>query len=79
MITPNKFVSYEKSILSKLEAFLKNSTSEIKIIDLYNYMQKKKVFDSPEEFILTLDALHVLGKINVNFDKRTIQSVIRNH
>jgi hypothetical protein len=79
VITPNKFVSYEKSILSKLEAFLKNSTSEIKIIDLYNYMQKKKVFDSPEEFILTLDALHVLGKINVNFDKRTIQSVIRNH
>lgn len=49
MITPNKFISFDQSILSKLEFLLDRDTAEIKIPKLFEETFSK--FDDINEFI----------------------------
>ena len=67
MITPNKVVSVEKSalglapvVLEHVDALFDGTVSE-----LFERVSKK--FDSVDQFLLTMDLLYVLGRIEVDF------------
>lgn len=76
MITPNKFISFDKSILCKLEIILSLSFKNIDIIDLYKQVEIK--FESINDFILTMDVLYVLDCIEIDFNTRKLTYVKRN-
>ncbi|WP_432207340.1 ABC-three component system middle component 7 [Burkholderia cenocepacia] len=72
MITPNKFISFDQSVLAKLPAMYVGSKS-IGIRDLYSKVSS--VFESVDEFMYALDVLYVLNRINVDFDLRVVNYV----
>lgn len=72
MITPNKFISFDQSILAKLPAMYIGQKT-IGVHDLYKAVSSS--FESIDEFIYALDVLYILNKINVNFDLRTVTYV----
>lgn len=62
MIVPNKVISYDVSLLSKLPAILDVIKEQpISPVDLYMRLQGK--FSDINHFLLALDVLFVLGKI----------------
>ena len=71
MITPNKFISFDESVLSKLEIILNVGSDEIEIGRLYDITSKK--FDVIDQFIYAIDILYVLGRIEVDFATRTVK------
>ncbi len=73
MITPNKFISFDQSVLSKLETILNVGSDEIEIGRLYDITSKK--FDGVDQFIYAIDILYVLGRIEVDFSTRTVKYV----
>lgn len=73
MITPNKFISFDESILRKLEVILDVEFDEIEIIQLYDETCKK--FKDVSQFIYALDILYVLGRIEVDFATRMVKYV----
>lgn len=66
MITPNKTIPFKDSIAFKMTYILDIEFDEISLIDLYKLTKKK--FLGIEEFIYSLDALYVLGKIDMDTD-----------
>ena len=67
MIVPNKFVSFKQSVLSKLPKVMSSlDKSKISLHDLFKKCRKS--FEDVSEFILALDVLFVLGKIE--FDRQ---------
>lgn len=72
MIVPNKAVPYETSLLSKLPILLQIIRAErISVIDLYHRVQFE--FESISQFLLTIDTLFVLGKIDfINGDLKYV-------
>jgi hypothetical protein len=66
MITPNKTIPFKDSIVFKMTYILDIEFDEISLIDLYKLTKKK--FLGIEEFIYSLDALYVLGKIDMDTD-----------
>lgn len=76
MITPNKFISFDESVLSKLETLLNVGSDEIEIGRLYKETYKK--FEGVDQFIYAIDILYVLGRIEVDFATRTVKYVKRN-
>lgn len=73
MITPNKFISFDESILSKLNIILDLGFDEIEIGRLYKETYKK--FDGVDQFIYAIDILYILGRIEVDFITRTVKYV----
>jgi hypothetical protein len=71
MITPNKFTPLDKSVISKLEGVVDDLVDEMEISDLYK--ASESMFETVQEFILALDVLYILGRIDVNFDTRTVR------
>lgn len=69
MITPNKFISFDQSVLAKLPAMLVDEKT-IGIHDLYTKVSN--VFENVDEFMYALDVLYVLNKVNVDFDLKTV-------
>jgi ABC-three component (ABC-3C) system Middle Component 7 len=67
MIVPNKFISFDKSVLSKLHLVLDADFEYISISELF--LKTSKYFEDVSEFIFSLDVLYVLGKIE--FDRKT--------
>lgn len=64
MIVPNKAISFDESILSKLPLILKRvGTSKISVATLYN--ETKSSFTDISQFLIALDTLFVLEKINI--------------
>lgn len=76
MITPNKFISFDQSILSKLDVLLKLEIKDIEISELYKMTANK--FDSIDQFILTIDVLYILNFIEIDFNNRILSYVKRN-
>ncbi len=66
MITPNKFISFKRSIIGKLEYVLSELNSEESISDLYHKCSKH--FENIDDFVLALDVLHLLGKVAIDFE-----------
>lgn len=71
MITPSKTIPFKDSIAHKMTCILSIEFQEIKLVDLYNNTKNK--FSGIEEFIYSLDALYVLGKIDIDSDMGMIR------
>ena len=74
MITPSKFVDFKSSIMGKLEFILnvlKDGDQEV--IELFN--KTSKHYESLEDFVLALDVLYVVKKIEINFETGIVKSV----
>ncbi|MCM2570565.1 MULTISPECIES: ABC-three component system middle component 7 [Alcaligenaceae] len=69
MITPNKFISFDQSVLAKLPAMLVDEKT-ISIHDLYTKVSN--AFENVDEFMYALDVLYILNKVNVDFDLKTV-------
>lgn len=70
MITPNKAVSLETSALGLSAIILDHGPDPIELIRLYHLVSKS--FESIDQFLLTIDLLYVLGRLEVDFQKRTV-------
>lgn len=63
MIVPNKVISYEDSLMSKLPVILRRMAVSATPSELYSDLQAD--FDEMSNFLLALDVLFVLGKITI--------------
>jgi len=70
MITPNKFIALDQSILAKLEIVLDEQIGEMSIRELYRAVSHR--FDTADQFLLALDVLYILGRVNVDFKTATV-------
>lgn len=66
MITPSKTISFKDSISFKMMFILDERFDEIFLIELYK--NTKSMFLGLDEFIYALDALYVLGKIDIDIE-----------
>ena len=64
MITPNKFIPLDKSILGKLSNLIVDDIDEITLLELLDLRLRK--FSDVGEFILALDTLFILGRIEMD-------------
>jgi hypothetical protein len=77
MILPNKLISFQDCILAKTVYILeKISDSDFSVIELYEQVETH--FEDLNEYMLALDVLYVLGKIEYNEELRVIQYVKKN-
>ena len=64
MIVPNKAVSYEQSLLSKLPIVLQTlSVGQMSVVELYQKTQQH--FADLSEFLLAVDMLYILEKVEL--------------
>lgn len=78
MIFPNKFIKYEESILFKMLSVLE-ICQEKKVIgfsELYTLSENK--FSCVDEFIYSIDILHILDTIEIDFTSNQITYVEAN-
>lgn len=68
MLVPNKIIPFDKSLISKLVFILNNLSKDKNLPQLYTDVEE--YFEDISEFIIALDALFILGKID--FDKSAI-------
>jgi len=73
MITPNKFIPLDKSIIGKMSHLIIDDIDEISITELVNLKIRK--FTDIGEFILALDTLYALGKIELDEDRKIVRYV----
>ncbi len=64
MITPNKFLPLDQSILGKCFRILDIETDQISLLDLYDKTQQ--YFIDVSEFLLAIDVLYALNRIDVD-------------
>jgi hypothetical protein len=70
VITPNKVVTLETSALGKAHFILSCGPRVIELVELFHKVERH--FESIDHFLLTLDLLYVLGRIDVDFRTRTV-------
>ena len=73
MISPNKFIPFDQSILRRLEIILDRDRSDVGITQLFKETSAK--FDDVNQFMYTIDVLFVLGCIEIDFKERTLKYV----
>ena len=66
MITPNKVVTLEKSALGLLSVILIEGPRQIGLLDLYHRTSNE--FENIDQFLLAIDLLYILDRIEINFD-----------
>lgn len=71
MITPNKSIPLKDSIIFKMLSILEKNFETMTLIELYQ--NTKSEFIEIDEFIYSIDALYVLGKIELNIDQGIIK------
>ena len=77
MIVPDKLVSFQDSIIAKSVYILKElQNNELVVSDLF--IATKEYFEDVSEFLLALDTLYLLGKINLNDKSQVIQYAEKN-
>jgi hypothetical protein len=70
MIVPNKVISIEDSALSRLPVILDQGPEARDLVTLFHGISEK--FESIDQFLLALDILFVLGRIEVDFKNRVL-------
>ncbi len=65
MILPNKVVTLEDSALGLVGVILDQGPDAIQLMKLYHIVSDS--FESIDQFLLTMDLLYVLGRVDVNF------------
>lgn len=73
MITPNKFTSFDQSSISKLPKILEALSVANGLDELYREVEKN--FEDISEFIICIDVLYVLGRIEINRENGEIINV----
>lgn len=73
MIAPSKVTSLDDSIIGKMSFLIIDGEDEISIKDLLD--MRLKNFSDVGEFILALDALYVLGKIDIEESRGMVRYV----
>lgn len=64
MITPNKVITLPESALGKTPAILEAKGVQVTLAGLYKTVARE--FESIDQFLLTLDVLYVLGRIDID-------------
>jgi hypothetical protein len=72
VITPNKLISLDESVLSMLGTVLDSLNGSTPIKDLFGRVAEQ--FESIEQFLLAIDVLYVLGSIDVDLEEGIISS-----
>lgn len=70
MITPNKVVALEASALGLAPVILEQGPQPMDLLRLWGFVSTE--FESIDHFLLTLDVLYVLGRVDVDFQTRTV-------
>lgn len=70
MIFPNKFISFDSSVLSKLHIISEIDVKKISLVELYYELHNK--FDSMDEFLYFIDVLYLLDYLEVDFEKEEV-------
>lgn len=70
MIVPNKFIRFDDSILRRIDGVLSEIDDEITVHDLYKKTDRK--VGGIENFILALDVLFALGRIDVDYSRGVV-------
>ena len=70
MIIPNKAVPLESSALGMVSVVLEQGPDPIDLMKLYHIVSKR--FESIDQFMIALDLLHVLGRLEIDFKTRTV-------
>lgn len=73
MSFPNKFTKFDKSILAKISMLIVDEAESISLAELIEMRLAK--FEDISEFMLALDVLYVLGKIELDEDQGMINYV----
>ena len=73
MIAPNKAISLNDSALSRVSIILRQGPQAIDLQALYERVSGR--FESIDQFLVALDILFVLGRIDLNPDTRTLTYV----
>ena len=64
MKLPSKIINYDESIIGKFSFILDEiSNKEINIYELFDKLKKK--FNNVEEYLVTLEVLYLLNKIEI--------------
>ncbi|WP_460353070.1 MULTISPECIES: ABC-three component system middle component 7 [unclassified Pseudomonas] len=71
MISPNKFVTYNESALSKVEKVYNLFEESMFIGELYD--AAKKYLDSIDQFMYAIEILYLNDKILVDFDSGLVK------
>jgi hypothetical protein len=64
LITPNKVITLRESALGRTPIVLREKASQENLASLYEKVCKD--FESIDQFLLALDVLYLLGKIDVD-------------
>ena len=73
MSFPSKFTSFDNSILAKISYLILEDVEMISLSDLIHARLDK--FEDISEFMLALDVLYVLEKIELDEDKGVVKYV----
>lgn len=73
MAFPSKFTNFDSSILAKISYLILDDIAEISLSELMQL--KMKLFDDVSEFMLALDVLYSLEKIEFDETKGVIKYV----
>lgn len=73
MITPNKVVSIENSALGLVGTILEQGSAPLNLNKLYHIVSKN--FESIDQFMLAIDLLYVLGRIDINVQTKELYYV----
>lgn len=74
MKLPSKIINYDESIIVKFSFILDEiSNKEINIYELFDKLKKK--FNNVEEYLVTLEVLYLLNKIEILEDSEVIKYV----
>ncbi len=70
MIIPNKVITLRESALGKTPMILRAKEVQVNLGALYRTVGKE--FESIDQFLLTLDVLYVLGRIDIDLSTGTV-------
>jgi hypothetical protein len=73
VITPNKAITLDQSTMSRLAVILRVGSDPIDVVSLFHSVDSQ--FESIDQFLVTLDTLFVLGKVQVDFRTRILSYV----
>jgi len=73
MSFPSKFTRFDKSILAKINLLIIDDVESIKLSELIRLCSSK--FEDISEFMLALDVLYALGKIEIEENEGMIRYV----
>jgi hypothetical protein len=78
MILPNKFIKSDESVIIKM-VFVLKICQQLKSVSIHElYKNTEKHFSALDEFLYSLDVLHVLDVIKVDFVTSTVTYVEEN-